>query len=75
MPLQDRLCRLDLLISGDRADAEDVVAEAMAATFVPGTSGRVESLLADARTAVVTKLAGGGRRAAGMLRPCTTSGG
>jgi len=62
VPLQDRLFRLALLIARDRSDAEDAVSDAMASTFAPWSSGRVQSLPAYARTAVVNKLTGRGRR-------------
>ena len=61
-PLQDRLFRIALLISGEHADAEDAVADAMAATYAPWRAGRIEALDAYARTAVVNRLTGKGRR-------------
>jgi RNA polymerase sigma-70 factor (sigma-E family) len=62
LPLQDRLFRIALLLTRDRADAEDAVSDAMAATFRPWRSGRVESLDAYARRAVVNRVVGRGRR-------------
>jgi RNA polymerase sigma factor (sigma-70 family) len=61
-PLQDPLFRLALLLTRDRADAEDVVSDVMAATFRPWRSGRVESLDAYARRAVVNRVVGRSRR-------------
>ena len=61
-PIQDRLFRIALLIARQRSDAEDAVADAMAATFVPWRNGRVQSLEGYARTAVVNRLTGRGRR-------------
>lgn len=61
-PLQDRLFRIALLIAGERADAEDAVADAMAATYAPWKAGRVKDLPAYSRTAVVNRLTGRGRR-------------
>ena len=60
-PLQDRLFRIALLMTGHRADAEDAVADAMAATYVPWRAGRVQTLDAYARTAVVNRITGKGR--------------
>lgn len=60
--VQDRLFRIALLIARDRPEAEDAVADALAATYGPWRDGRVQSLEAYARTAVVNRLTGRGRR-------------
>ncbi|MEQ1786325.1 MAG: sigma-70 family RNA polymerase sigma factor [Acidimicrobiales bacterium] len=60
--VQDRLFRIALLVATDRRDAEDAVADAMASTFQPWTDGRVESLDAYGRRAVLNALTGHGRR-------------
>jgi RNA polymerase sigma factor (sigma-70 family) len=64
LALQDGLFRMALLVAGNRSDAEDAVADAMAATFAPWRAGRVASLEAYARTTVMNRLIGRGRRRA-----------
>jgi RNA polymerase sigma factor (sigma-70 family) len=60
--LDHRLVRLALLLSGGRADAEDVVAEAASRVYVRWRQGRVDDLGAYLRTAVVHEVQRRGRR-------------
>lgn len=60
--LEQRLVRLALLLSGGRADAEDVVAEAASRVYVRWQQGRVDDLGPYLRTAVVHEVQRRGRR-------------
>lgn len=75
LPLHDGLFRIALLIGRDRWDAEDAVSEAMAATFGPWRTGRVEALEAYARRAVVNRLTSRWRRRRVAIRHSQTRSG
>lgn len=56
------MLRLAYLLSGDHEWAEDIVAEAFAATYVQYRKGRVDNVVAYLRRAVVNEVRGGIRR-------------
>jgi RNA polymerase sigma-70 factor (sigma-E family) len=63
-----RLQRLARLLAGQRHDADDLLADALAATYPRWRDGRVDDLGAYVRTAMVHQLGRWGRRARLALR-------